>query len=227
MFRRLVSLAAVIALSTQASLATTQVRPSGLIDTREIPKYGLHRDWFTQLPIDSSIDSLEKIFVYDSKVYAQTESGMLVALDGESGELIWATQIGVPYRSHSKPTFSEKYVALIGGSTLYVLNRDDGIIAWSRPHSSTQGLGATIVADHVYVSDSDSLMHAYSMAEEDQGSSGLYFTSLGKPVTAPVAGVKTVSWTNDRGDLLIADSLQQGTGIQVQLTSTVIAPLDN
>src|SRR5690606_35278229 len=53
----------------------------------------------------------------------QTELGLLHALDAETGRTIWVQQVGSRSRPSETPSVNDKYVAVVNGMELYLLER--------------------------------------------------------------------------------------------------------
>jgi hypothetical protein len=65
-------------------------------------------------------------------LYASTNRGVVHSIDAETGRTNWVTTIGSPQHPTTEVGANEMYVAVLNGTTLYVLNRDDGTVAWTR-----------------------------------------------------------------------------------------------
>ncbi len=59
-------------------------------------------------------------------LFVQTESSLLESLDAETGGRLWATRVGHRDYPSSPPAANEKFVAIVNGTTLYVLDRNTG-----------------------------------------------------------------------------------------------------
>lgn len=70
-------------------------------------------------------------------IYVVSDSGVVQAIDGETGRTRWSTVIGNPRYPTDAPDANDDYVAIVNGATLYVLNQATGGIVWQR-----QTLGA-------------------------------------------------------------------------------------
>ena len=61
-----------------------------------------------------------------------TDAGVLQALDANTGKTNWVTQFGNPNYPSVGPDANDKFVAVINGSTLYLLDRASGRIQGER-----------------------------------------------------------------------------------------------
>ena len=76
---------------------------------------------------------LSLYIVPGTTLYASSDSGMVHALDGETGRTLWTTQIGNPLYPTSTPSGNDKHVGVCNGSTLYVLLVEDGSVVGLAP----------------------------------------------------------------------------------------------
>ena len=83
-------------------------------------------------------------------LFVQTDLGMLHAIDAETGRTRWAVQVGNRRYPSLPPAANDQYVAVINGSTLYVLNRETGRGVKSHRLGGGPGAGPALSKDRVY-----------------------------------------------------------------------------
>ena len=71
-------------------------------------------------------------------LYVTSERGMVHALDAETGRTRWSTTVGSSRYFTTEAAANDQYVAVVNGSTLYVLKADDGSLVWNRSVSGAQ-----------------------------------------------------------------------------------------
>jgi outer membrane protein assembly factor BamB len=88
---------------------------------------------------------------------------MLHALHAETGQSLWAEQVGASNHPTLPAAVSSKYVAVVNGSSLYVLSRFNGKLLWKTRLEHVPGAGAGLSERHVYVPMTNGLVYAYRL----------------------------------------------------------------
>jgi len=97
-------------------------------------------------------------------VVVTTNSGLVHALDGETGKSLWATRVGSRKYPTSEPAISDKYVSVINGTALFVLDALDGAIIWQSRVEGVPATGPALVGDWVFAPKLNGNLEAYSLA---------------------------------------------------------------
>ncbi len=84
---------------------------------------------------------IRDIVLYDGTLFVQTTRAILQAIDAESGQTLWAKQIGRAVHPSLTPGAYHDLVATINGSRLYVLNRYTGDVLYETQVSGAPGAG--------------------------------------------------------------------------------------
>ncbi len=162
MTRRLVLVAAVSAVLLSSRGILAEVR-TPLITQTEARHLGMKRAWFTQVPMDRSRSRVRDLVLDRGTLLVQDDRAMLTALDAETGETLWASQIGNPMHPSLVPGVNGDLVAVVNGSFLYVVNRFNGKLLWKTQLEGAPGAGAALSRDHAYVPTVQGLMFAYPL----------------------------------------------------------------
>lgn len=124
-------------------------------------RHGLARPWFTQIQMDRARARITHIVLDSGTLFVQTDQAVMHAVDAETGQTLWAEQVG--RRGH--PSFAsvanEYFVAVVNGSYLYVLNRENGKLLWKNQLEGTPGAGAAMSQRRVYVPMISGLVVSY------------------------------------------------------------------
>ena len=137
-----------------------------------------------------------------STIYSISNSGILHAINAESGKTNWETQVG----SRSFPTSgvggSKKYVAAVNGSTVYCLTAEKGSELWSR-RCVNAVMGPPSVSDTaIFVPLIDGRLQVFQI--EGDGHNSQTLISSGRALYAPTVSGNFVSWATDKGMLSVA-----------------------
>lgn len=205
-------LAFLAALATCYGISLAQAQT--MISQTTASRYGLSRAWYAQVGSARATGSLEYVNFDEGMLLVQSSRGMLTAIDADTGRTLWETQIGPPGRSNSEPAANDKYVVVLNGSTLYVVNRSDGSIAWHRQVRGAPGAGPGISQTHAFVPIITGLVEGYNL-EEGAKQTPWNYQSSGRVLTPPMTTGMSVSWTTERGYFYVADPA--GGGIRYRL----------
>jgi hypothetical protein len=189
-------------------------RAQSLIAPTTALRYGLTRAWYAQIGSQAVTGALDHVNYVEGMLLAQSRAGVLTALDAESGRTLWSTQVGARNRSTSEPAANDKYVVVLNGSTLFVVDRADGAIAWQRPVGGAPGAGPGVSRTHAFVPLTTGKVEGYDLEKGDKQTPWNYQSS-GRVLTPPMTTELTVSWTTERGYFYVADP--GGRGIRYRL----------
>ncbi|MBI1832594.1 MAG: PQQ-binding-like beta-propeller repeat protein [Planctomycetes bacterium] len=94
-----------------------------------LERMNLTAAWTTRVSVDGSRDgiaSLQLIPGTPTQVVVQTFKGSVYLFDANNGDLVWKTDVGVPYWSVQAAAFSSHSIYVTRRNMLHVLNRQDG-----------------------------------------------------------------------------------------------------
>ncbi|MCS7304053.1 MAG: PQQ-like beta-propeller repeat protein [Thermoguttaceae bacterium] len=124
---------------------------------------GLVRAWASQVQMDPARSRVQYLCLYEDTLLVQTDRAVLHAFDAETGRTQWTMMVGSPDRPSLQPDLNEQLVAVVNGSTLFVLNRIDGKILWKTALEGFPGAGPTLGRGRVYVPMLQGLVYVYPL----------------------------------------------------------------
>jgi outer membrane protein assembly factor BamB len=263
-----------------------QVNSTGLISNSTANRYGLKRDWFTQVELNSArsriaymtmhVSATQTYTVFqidhdngkeyvtqrdrdafgeplgiegakkqaDERVrklkaaklnpqlttkvvpeitlYVTTDSGMLQAIDGETGQTRWTVPVGKSNHPTLEPAASDSYVAVVNGSVLIILDSSDGKLVWQRQMRGVPGAGPAITDDLVHMPTVSGMMESYALV--DVKKPPFFFQSVGRALIQPTVTPTSVVWPTDRGHLYVGHANRQGSRYRLVAQTTISAP---
>ncbi|MGB9688317.1 PQQ-binding-like beta-propeller repeat protein [Thermogutta sp.] len=122
-----------------------------LIRPERLAPYGLELAWFNQVQMDPAVGRMTSWLLDRGTLFVVTDTAVIQAFDAETGRSLWATTVGSPDLLTLKPTAGEHLVAVVNGSTIYLLNRHTGVILWKRQTEGAVGAGPAISPTRVFV----------------------------------------------------------------------------
>ncbi len=125
---RLCLMMAALLLGSLSGPRNSEAVAPDLIRPQQLAPYGLELAWFNQVQMDPSVGRMTSWLLDRGTLFVVTDTAVLQAFDAETGRSLWATTVGSPDLLTLKPTASEHLVAVVNGSTIYILNRYTGVI---------------------------------------------------------------------------------------------------
>lgn len=194
---------AVLASASVAQFAQAQTS-GGIISQAMARRFGLERAWFTQIELDRSRSRITYITQDENSLFVQTDAGVLHVLDANTGSTIWANEVGKAEYPTLAPAANKEYVAVVNGSTLYLLNRTNGQIKWTHKLGGGPGAGPAISETDVYVPLINGRVEAYNIKKPELPP--WIYSSAGRAMVQPVYTGRNVAWPTDRGFLFVAQT---------------------
>ncbi|MCC9606631.1 PQQ-binding-like beta-propeller repeat protein [Blastopirellula sp. JC732] len=152
---------------------------------------------------------------------AQSTSGVLTALDGQTGRKLWSQLPGQPFYPSQKASADAKYVATVNGLTLYVLHRENGELYWKRNLSSAPTTGAVIGEGHIYAPLMNGIVEIFDLNDATKPVGR--FQSYGQIFANPTITEATVMWPTNRGFVYAGNSFDDKFRYRIEATGEVIA----
>lgn len=156
-------------------------------------------------------------------IYAQTSSGILHVIDGETGEMLMTFSNGDPTLTSLAPAANDRYAAVINGSKLYVLDLEEKKAAFERRLSGAPGAGPAMSKDSVYIPLVGGIVESYRLKTDRKFRVPKRFSSAGNTQVRAMVGPDTVSWPTDRGFLYVVDTTLEKVRYRLEARSELIS----
>lgn len=189
---------------------------SGLISQQQAASLGLKRAWYARVELDPSRTKVVDWILSDDQLLIVTDSGVLHALDANTGQTQWVTQFGNPDYPSIGPDANDEFVAVINGSTLYLLDRASGRIRQQRSIGGAPGAGPALGKDYVFVPTMDGLIEGYPLDANAPQYRRWFYQSIGKALVSPLVTPDSVAWTTDKGYLYVSGSVKPGVRFRLE-----------
>ncbi len=213
-FGRLTMLALIAAVPTVAVA-------NRLVDRESATRYGLRRAWFSQVSLDRTRSRVLQWTLDGEQLFALTNSGTLQALHAETGKTQWIKRAGAPDGIFSGPAVNSKYVALINGSKLYVMDRHDGHLIFSRSLGSAPAVAPALSEDYAFVGLINGRIEGYHLHDPTKGV--WTYHSSGRIFQPPVVADQLLSWSTDRGYFYVGFAKQPRVMFRVETNDELVA----
>src|SRR3954471_16265917 len=166
---------------------------SRLIGHEEAARLGLTRAWFTQVRLNSAETHVERAVLEGDRLTVLTSAGVVQELDALTGKTYWVAPIGNENYPSLGPAGNGKYVAVLNGSTLYVLDRKDGKPFFIRSVGSAPGAAPALSDAYVFVPLLSGRIEALPLG--NQKISPWYYQSFGRAMVKPLVTPESIVWT--------------------------------
>jgi outer membrane protein assembly factor BamB len=95
-----------------------------------LQRLNLKLGWRTYIPMDGRRDTIFSVQHAGDLLLVQTRSGLVCAIEAETGRSRWQVRVGRPYRVSVRLGYNARAVLVVNDQTLYVLNRETGALLW-------------------------------------------------------------------------------------------------
>lgn len=174
-------------------------------------------------PQESDLVKVVKRVVPEVTLFASTTAGMVHAIDGETGRTRWSHTYGALGHPTLEVAANDRFVAIINGIRLYVVNRDDGVLVFEKRLQGVPGAGPQLSDQLVFVPSLSGLVEAYSLT--DQNVTVVRYNTSGRVETRPTITSATVSWPTDDGKLYTANANSIGIRTSRKIGDSILAPV--
>jgi len=197
-------------------------RAATLIERNSAARLGLVRAWYAQVGSPRATGAIAHVNYAHGMLLVQSARGMMTALDGETGRILWATQAGSPDRLSTEPDANEEYVVVVNGSVLYVLDRAAGHIVWQKQLGGAPGAGPGVTPTHAFVPMVSGRIEGYDL-QEGAKQQPWFYKSAGRVLVPPLATDQSVSWTTEKGYFYVADPSAGGIRFRLETRDAIHA----
>jgi outer membrane protein assembly factor BamB len=165
------------------------------------------------------LPAIETYVVPRITLYGTSQRGTLDAIDGETGKTRWSAVVGNSRYPTTAAGANDNYVALLNGSTLYVLKATDGSLVWSRMMSSAPGAGPALTDEYAYIPMLTGAVESYFLEEPKRPVA--VFRSFGRTMVQPTVSVNSVAWPTDEGNLYVALAHEAGLRFRLEAKDSI------
>ncbi len=219
------------------ALAQRQTTGSVLPTQDQLSRFGLERAWWGQATLNPSRDKVRHVTVDEDLVYVQASSGITTAFSSETGERLWATQLG-RFDQPSFPAVSNEDLALVVvGSTMYGIEKRSGKTVWTLVLPGQPSTGPSVDENQVYVGTLDGSVYAFSLRKIRQlyreqrlpqwsHEALVWRYQAGKEITSPpIVTGRVVNFASRDGSLYSVSAPDRKLLYQLQTDKPIVAPL--
>jgi hypothetical protein len=175
-----------------------------LIDQTAAARHGLVRAWFGYVRVGGGRSPIVEVRIDAGELFVQTGTGAVHAIDGNTGRTIWTADVGSASHPSMPLGLSEARVAVLNGTTLYVLSRSTGQLEFSKTMRGVPVAGAALTDEAVFVPNTGGQVETHSLIEKDHRNLA-NFRLEGQELTQPVVSYLGVVGASGRGDLGLAN----------------------
>src|SRR4051812_35634854 len=210
-----------IVLASSTLLAEGASLTHRMIGQEEATRLGLTRAWFTQVRVDAGRNHVVRAVLTGDRLTVLTSAGIVQEIDALTGHTYWVAAIGKENYPSLGPTGNDKYIAILNGSTLYVLDRADGKPILVRSVGGAPGATPALASNYVFVPLVGGRIEAYPL--EGKKLTPWYYQSFGRAMVPPLVTPESIVWTTDAGYLYIGDSIKPSMRFRLETGSDIVA----
>jgi outer membrane protein assembly factor BamB len=207
--------ATTFAIALDAPTARAQVT-SGLISQQEARSIGLERAWFARAQVDAAHSTFVHWIVSHDQIVLLTGAGLVQLLDANTGQTLWTSDVGNPNYPSLGPAANDEFVAIVNGSTLYLLDRRSGQPVNEIRLGGAPGAGPALGKDYVYAPLLSGRIEGFPL--HDPNAPHWYYQSYGRALVRPLATPESIVWGTDAGVLCAGRIHAPGVRFRVETT---------
>ena len=158
-------------------------------------------------------------------LYVQSSNGTLHVIDAENGKTLWAVTVGRPQYPTLRPAANDRFVALINGSRLHLLDRTTGETVWHRDLVGSPAFGPAMWRDMVFVPAFDGQIEGYWLPTPEDSKEGQppwIYNSSGRITGPPTVTSQTLSWATDAGHMYVTDLSELKTRFRLDAAGPIL-----
>ncbi len=189
---------------------------SGLISQQQATSVGLKRAWFARAEVNPARSKVVDWILSNDVLLLVTDAGVIHAMDANNGKTLWVTQFGNPNYPSLGPAANNELVAVVNGSTLYLIDRHNGRIQSERRVGGAPGAGPALSNSFVFVPMVNGMIEGYPLASDAPVGSRWFYKSFGRAMVPPLVTSKSLAWTTDLGYLYVGGSDEPGIRFRME-----------
>src|SRR5262249_55022197 len=128
--------------------------------------------------------------------------------------------IGRPGFPALGPAANEKYLGVVSGSRLFLLDREDGRLQWSRELGSAPSSGPALTNHYAYVALVSGRIEGYKL--DDPQARPWYYQSKGRTFLRPTTTGTVVSWPTSAGYLYVSRADDPGVLFRLETNDDIV-----
>ena len=143
-----------------------------------------------------------------------------MALNAETGEQIWSRQVGKPGYPAFGPGANADFLGIVSGSKLYMLDRHDGRLMFSRVLGSAPSSGHALSEKYAFVAMMTGRIEGYKL--DDPVAQPWYYQSKGRTYLRPTTTGRIVSWPTSLGYLYVSRADEPGVLFRLETSADIV-----
>jgi hypothetical protein len=162
-----------------------------------------------------------RIDVPRMRLFATASNAVIHAVDGENGQTLWQRRVGSGLFPSFRVAANEEHLAVVNGSTLYILDQETGRELWHRATVSIPGAAPALSAEYAFVPTVTAGLEVYVL-DASHAPETIYHAS-GRNVVQPVVTTRSVTWPTNRGHMYVAEANGIGLRFRVEANREIVA----
>jgi outer membrane protein assembly factor BamB len=158
-------------------------------------------------------------------LYCIAESGLVTALDAETGATLWVRQFGSNVNPPYEPGVNDKFIAIANGTNVFVADSQTGELLYQSPLSSLPGAGPAVSDEVVHIPLANGFLESHYLRQpEERVSRAMYrFRSIGQLDVQPIIQGGTIAWPSMRGYLYVGDANENAVRYRLECRDEIRA----
>jgi outer membrane protein assembly factor BamB len=187
---------------------------SGLISQTQAHSIGLERAWYARAQVDPAHSKVVRWALSRDQLVLLTNAGLIHVMDANTGQTVWTSDVGNPEYPSLGPAANEDFIALVNGSTLYLLDRRTGQLVNEHRLDGAPGAGPALTKEYVYAPLLSGRIEGYPL--HDAKAPPWFYQAYGHAMSPPLATPDSIVWGTDSGYLYVGRITAPGVRFRVE-----------
>lgn len=162
---------------------------------------------------------IEQKVVPNVTLVATSDRGAVHCIDGETGKTRWAVGVGTPASPTTPAAVTDKFVAVVNGTTVYLLQAETGQLEWSRDLAGPTIGGPVASEEFVFVPRINGALETINIAKPKLRLQA--YKSYGRVLTQPAISFGSIAWATDAGHLVVGLAKEQVIRFRVEAKDAI------
>lgn len=229
--------ALIVAFMVESGAAQPATRQNAFPTVTQLNRYGLTMAWWNQATINPNRDRVSHLTADEQVVFVQSSAGVVSAIDMETGQKLWASQLGRKDNPAYPVTTNDDLALVLTGLDLFAVEKRTGNLIWrvrvpgqpsTRPVMDDEQVYVGMLDGSVYALDLDKIEELYELNRLPQWSYqtvNWHYKAADEIGTPPVPWGSIVNFASKDHSLYSVTKEGRSLKFQLETDAPVSAPM--
>ena len=162
-----------------------------------------------------------KVNIPRIRMFATASNAIIQAVDAESGRTMWKKRVGDSRYPSFRVATNEDRLAIVNGSTLYMIEQETGRVLWDRSMKGTPGASPALSNFYAFIPTVTGQLEVYDI--EKGGLPATVYQASGRALVTPTVTPRSVTWPTDLGHMYFAESDHPSLRFRLEANQDIVS----